>query len=212
MKNLVIVPHGDDEVLGLGGYILEKISRHDEFCVVYVAVGRDEETADQRESEIRRVLFHLGASQHSILFRGKDGMMDQIPDKDLVSMIEDQIDRFRPDRIFLPYKSHHQDHKKVYDCGMAAVRLRNKHFVPFVALYEYPFVGNSINHIEGGRMYFDITDWMEKKVKLFYYYESQVKEPPSPLNEEGIQSLARLRGLESGTKYAEMFYIQRLVV
>ena len=81
-----------------------------------------------------------------------------------------------------------------------------------VALYEYPFVTDGMDLIKGGKMYHDISDNIMDKVRLFSLYESQVKKSPSPLNSNGIKALASIRGLECGVKYAEKFYIQRMMV
>lgn len=46
----------------------------------------------------------------------------------------------------------------------------------------------------------------------FYKYESQVKRNPSPLNMEGISTLARMRGMEIGVGYAEKFYLRHKII
>jgi LmbE family N-acetylglucosaminyl deacetylase len=213
MKNLVIAPHGDDEVLGIGGYLLSRIQQNDDFKIVFVAVGNDIEKTSTRYSEIIDAMLYADVKDYEILFDSYDGTLEFIPTKDIVREFERLIDSYKPDRLFLPYKSTHQDHKIVYDASMAALRLRNNgYLVPFVALYEYPFVTQHFNEIEGGKMYFDITDFIDDKISMFYQYKSQIKESPSPLNDEGIRSLARIRGLEVGLKYAERFYIQKMVV
>ena len=80
----------------------------------------------------------------------------------------------------------------------------------FFALYEYPFITYN-DVLQGGLFYYDITEYIDKKVELFYLYKTQIKKSPSPLNEEGVKVLARMRGLECGRKYAEMFYVQKMV-
>ena len=56
-------------------------------------------------------------------------------------------------------------------------------------------------------MYHDISDVIDDKIKLFELYKSQIREKPSPLNSNGVKSLAQIRGLEFGVDYAEMFYV-----
>ena len=95
---------------------------------------------------------------------------------------------------------------------MAAIRLREGYMPKFVALYEYPFVSDGLDIVRGGKVYHDITNVIDSKVELFKLYKSQVKESPSPLNEVGIKTLASIRGLECGMKFAEMFYVQKMII
>ena len=93
---------------------------------------------------------------------------------------------------------------------MAAMRLKEGYMPKLIALYEYPFVSDGLDIVRGGKIYHDITDNIDEKVALFNLYASQVKAAPSPLNESGIKSLASI--IECGMKYAEMFYVQKMLI
>ncbi len=43
-------------------------------------------------------------------------------------------------------------------------------------------------------------------------YTTQIRQSPSPLNREGVLALARIRGVECGTEYAEKFYVQKMMI
>lgn len=216
-KILVVAPHADDEILGLGGYLYHQSRDQAKIHVVFVAVGgRENGRADQvelrqRKKEMINACCKIGVKNVSILHEGYDGIMDIIPDKQLISLLDREIAKIEPDELFLPYPSHHQDHKKTHNCGMAAIRIKEGYNVPDVYLYEYPFVGSHYDYINGGRFYHDISDCVDLKIEAFEKYGSQVREMPSPINDEGIKALARIRGLESGNDYAEMFYLQRMI-
>ena len=92
------------------------------------------------------------------------------------------------------------------------MRLRIGYMPKFVALYEYPFVSDGLDIVRGGKVYHDISDVIGAKVEMFKLYKSQVKESPSPLNSNGIKTLASIRGLECGMEYAEMFYVQKMLL
>ena len=85
-KSLIIAPHGDDEVLGLGGYITSKIEEGDHVFVVYAAVGSSD-TDLRRNEEIDSVVKFIGIQRTRILFQGYDGRLDQLSDIELISKL-----------------------------------------------------------------------------------------------------------------------------
>ena len=209
-KILVIAPHADDEVLGLGGYLLHESCKGSTIRIVYAAIGGKDrmQDAEIRLSEVSGVCKRLRAS-YQYLFIGKDAELDTVPSRDIVSKIDNIIDDYRPDEVFINCTSHHQDHKKLYECAMASMRQREGYVPKMVALYEYPCLEPG-ERIDGGRWYHDITDIIDKKCDLMSMYKSQIRKAPSPINEDGICSLASIRGRECGSNYAELFYIQKM--
>ncbi len=204
-KILVIAPHADDEVLGLGGYLMHEISNGSDIYIVIVAMN-------DRDSEFEKAKKEMKIKNSTVLFPGKDAEMDTVPKKIIVEKFERLINSIMPDELFLPYPSSHQDHETAYKCGISAIRIRPGHIIPKVFLYEYPSVGGHFDYIYGGRYYHNITDVLKKKVSVFENcYKSQIKESPSSVNEYGIKTLAMIRGMECGFRYAEMFYLQRVI-
>lgn len=212
-KILVLAPHADDEVLGCGGYLLHQIEQGAQVCIVIATIGGTDkkQVEEVRREEFLNVLNELGA-EGKVLFFGKDAMLDTVPAFELTSRIDEIIDEMRPDEVLLSYKSRHQDHIKLYDCAIASFRLREGYQPKLIALYEYPFVQDGLEPVKGGKMYHDITDVIDKKIELFNLYKSQVRQSPSPLNGEGIRKLASFRGIESGLEYAELFYVQKMII
>lgn len=216
---MVIAPHADDEVLGCGGYLLHSRSlqlkpeeRANISIVVATVGGLDVRQDYQTRMDEFLTVCHKLESEGIVLIDNMDAMLDTLPSRELITLLDKEIDTFRPDEVFLNYRSRHQDHIKVYDCAMAALRLREGYRPKFVALYEYPFITNGADRVEGGIAYHDITDVVDQKCSLFNLYGSQVRQAPSPLNEEGIKSLAAIRGMECGCKYAEKFYVQKMML
>lgn len=209
---LVIAPHADDEVLGCGGYLLHQKELGADITIIVGTVGGMDPRQDKatRLKEFNDVCDRLGA-QRQVLFFGKDALMDTIPSFDIISALDKVVDAFRPDEVFINYRSHHQDHIKMYDCALASCRGREGYSPKLVALYEYPFIISKMECVGGGNMFHDISDCISDKVDLFMLYGSQVRLSPSPLNEDGIRHLAKLRGMGCGCEYAEKFYIQRMM-
>lgn len=210
-KILIIAPHSDDELLGCGGYILSQIKQGAQVHVVFGTVGGCDirQPIERRLQEVDLVAREAGYS-YDILYHNKDAEMDTIPAREITTAIDKILSSFKPDEVFVNYPSHHQDHVVIYQCTRAAMRLKEDSMPSLFALYEYPFV-NSGDKIPGGLFYYDINEFIDEKVRLFYHYKTQIKTLPSPLNEDGIKALARMRGLECGRTYAEMFYIQKMV-
>lgn len=213
-KILVIAPHADDEVLGCGGYLLSQKEQGAIIHILFGTIGGSHklQNYEKRYEEASEATKALGAT-FSVAFVNKDAEMDMLGAKEIVSMIDAELDSFKPDEVFINYPSTHQDHVKLYECAMASMRLRDGYFPKFIALYEYPFILNQSVEISGGKMFFDIEKYAEEKSKIFCEcYPSQVRGGMSPLNRDGILELARLRGKQSGLKYAELFYIQRMII
>lgn len=210
---LVIAPHADDEVLGCGGYLLHQKQQGAEIWIIIGTIGGDDSRQDYatRFNELGSVCKELNAI-YSVLFDNKDAMLDTVPAYDITSKLDNSIDRFKPDEVFINYRSLHQDHIKMYECALASCRLREGYSPKLVALYEYPFATTQVGPIGGGYMYHDISDCIYEKVGLFEKYATQIRHTPSPLNREGILALARIRGVECGVHYAEKFYVQKVML
>ncbi len=212
-KILVIAPHADDEVLGVGGYLLHQQALGAEIMIVIGTIGGTDvrQNFDVRMAEFRAVCERLGA-RGEVLFHNMDTLMDTLPAFEITSRLDKIVDAFRPDEIFINYRSLHQDHIKLYECALASMRLREGYSPRLIALYEYPFATTQVGPIGGGYMYHDITYCIEEKVALFELYTTQIRQSPSPLNREGVLALARIRGVECGTEYAEKFYVQKMMI
>lgn len=209
-KILVIAPHADDEVLGLGGYLLDESKKGSLIHVIYAAIGGVDHRQNKttRELEVMDVVNSLNAT-YTVLFYGKDAELDMVPSRSIISAIDKEIDEHRPDEVFINCTSHHQDHKKLYECAMASMRQREGYVPKMVALYEYPCLEPG-EIVDGGRWYHVIDDSIDEKCELMNKYRSQIRKEPSPINENGIRSLAAIRGRECGAKYAELFYVQKM--
>lgn len=211
MKKISIIsPHADDEILGCGGYMLKEIKRGASVHIIYGTIGGKDarQNIDERMAEVRAVTAELGAT-FSVIAYNHDTLLDTLPSVDIISTLDKEIAALEPHEVFVNYPSNHQDYIKLYQCAVTAMRLKEGYIPPFFALYEYPFI-TSNDRLNGGMYYYNISDCIDKKIKIFEMYKSQVKTSPSPLNATGIRSLAAMRGLEAGCPFAEKFYIQRL--
>jgi LmbE family N-acetylglucosaminyl deacetylase len=126
MRRLVIAPHMDDESLGCGG-LLAKYPQ--EATVVVVT-----HSGDTRRAEHARAMDVLGVDDFRCL-EFEDGTTQQHMSQ-LVSRLDEVMSDVRPDEVYLPFPSLHQDHIGVYEAGMRSARLSMSpdHWVPNTVL------------------------------------------------------------------------------
>ena len=153
IKDLIISPHADDEVLGCGG-ILDKNS------FVYYC-GLDESLLsediqkdkkhrigiEKRLQEIKDVEGYLG-------FRwdwNVNSKVNHYTEIEFIKVFEDLINDLKPERIFIPYPSYNQDHRVIYNAVRIALRPHDKnHFVKKVLVYEHVDISISCSSMNIG--------------------------------------------------------------
>ena len=195
--NLIFAPHIDDDVIGCGGIL-------DSSCFVLFCGVQDFHivSRENRLEELRNVSKFFGFDYQVI-------DKDEVNHYDMhsyISVFEDVINRVRPDKVYVPFKSYNQDHQQIHDAAMVALRPHDRNFfVNKVLIYEEPdcFWGDNkycVNHF--------VKIDIERKIKGNSLYESQVRGHRSP---EHLRSLASLRGMQSNFDYAEAFIIYRWI-
>lgn len=198
MKNLIIAPHIDDEVLGCSAFLNE-----DTF-VLYCGV-QDREGIDisGRYEELEKVRKETGFQYH-VLKHTHENKYELF---DLLQSFEARIKISTPEFMLIPFPSYNQDHRTVYDAAFTALRPHDKnYFVKKVLIYEQPhtfFWGRS----EFVPNYFVPVD-INQKLYLYKLMASQVR---SFRSAEHLRSMAILRGGHSNMKYAEAYKILRWV-
>lgn len=199
---LVLAPHMDDETLGCGGIL----AMAEDPLVLFGVWSRDPGV------EVDSVANILGF-RYQVLYGAEfEARLLSIDRREMVARVEDVLHEERPDRVFLPSPSYHQDHNVLFDVGIAATRplSREGYVAPFVASYEYP--GSAWRRDAGEERlnyYVDIGGVIELKLRASREYRSQAGR--AIISDTVVESWARLRGSFVGVEYAEAFTIARLV-
>jgi N-acetylglucosamine malate deacetylase 1 len=228
---LVIAPHPDDEVFGCGGLIYCLKQCGAEVHVLYMTVGttvdfsaRGRSTAEERLAEIDRVASFLGFDSHAVALPGDDNhlRLDARPRRELVDVIERTgplaLAKLRPDVVIAPsWGDYNQDHQAVYEATIAACRPGAPDYrtVPRVVLtYELPYVAWSmVEHQPTPGLLVPLSpEALAAKLGALELYRSQLKSSSGPISLRGAETLARFRGLLSGSDAAEAFHVKRLVL
>jgi len=209
IKDLIISPHADDEVLGCGG-ILNKNS------FVYYC-GLDESlihkdnlkdrkhriSLDKKLEEIKDVEKYLG-------FRWDwniNSRVNYYKEIEFIKVFEDLINELKPERIFIPYPSYNQDHRVIYNAVRIALRQHDKNFfVKKVLVYEQPHVLLWENKSVKANYFIPIK--IKRKLVAYSLYKSQVR---STRSSELLKNIAEIRGVQSNCRYAEGFIVERWV-
>lgn len=215
MKNkiLVIAPHPDDETLGCGGTLLKHLESGDSLYWTLVTsmteeAGYKKNIIKTREKEIKKIkkiykfkkLFKLDFMPSKI---------DSLPLLEVIKPLVDVVNEVKPNILYLPfYGDAHTDHQVTFKAASSLIKWFRYPFIKKVIIYETLSETNfnfSTKHNFRPNMYVNISKFLEKKIKIFKTYKSEVKKHPFPRSEEAIRASAILRGSESGFKYAEAF-------
>jgi LmbE family N-acetylglucosaminyl deacetylase len=215
---LAIVPHPDDEILGLGGTLAKLAHDGCEVTVLTVSghlpplypVGAYEQTV--KEAQLAHA--EVGVSE-SIFLEVPATMLGDVPVHKLNGMILDVVTEVRPSVVFCPYPDRHVDHRLVFDSALVATRPVGVGVgVDIVAAYETLSETHwNAPHIEPNftpNWVVDITDFIEQKKKALSCYASQIACHPSPRSVETAVALATFRGTQAGFAYGEGLHVIRM--
>jgi len=214
-KILVFAAHPDDEVLGCGGIIQHFVKEGSNVVVCILTDGWTTQYSDnpilgnKKKSESVFANKLLGVDK-VIQLDFPDMKLDQVSHAEINKKLQQIIDEVKPEIIFTQSNSDlNLDHQQLYLSTMVATRPGNK-YLKKVYTYE---VGSSSewNPQEAfiPNVFFDISSFIDKKIESFQEYKSEIRDFPHPRSAEGIRVLAKLRGMQSGYKFAESFKLIR---
>lgn len=208
---VVLTPHSDDETLGMGGTVAKHVLAGDDVFVILISRHGNKE----RHKEFQCAVEALGAASVEITEpEYKDGSLDQNL-KELAFTIDDLMRQLKPDRLYIPYPSQHQDHRAVYEVGVITSRISlNADHWHIKDLLVYSEAVAEIEMYQSGlRMsYFvDISgEPLERKMAAIRCHGSQNLPAPNPSNAEFLQAEAIAAGGAVGMLAAERFSVLRL--
>lgn len=196
IQHLIISPHIDDEVLGAFTFLSTSS------FVVYLGVeDRAYITAEGRKKELASAAKAVGFKYDVLDFEVNNYLTSE-----LIAPIESYINHLKPDFLLIPSKSYNQDHRAAYEAGYSASRPHDMNFfVKNVLVYEQP--QTLLWPVEEfSPVYFREVD-IEKKLKIYELYDSQVRGHRSPGT---LRNMAEIRGKQSNYAYAEGFRVLRM--
>lgn len=216
-KTIVIAPHPDDEVLGVGGTLLRQKAEGSEVAwLIFTSInsqdGFSKERVERRADEIKRIaaLFRFDAV-YELNF--PTTRLDQIPMSDLVAAVSGVFKAFEPDEVYVPHPADvHTDHGIVFNAVAGCAKWFRYPSVRRVLAYEtLSETDFGLGTKQGFRpnVFVDIEQYLEDKLRAMDIYASELGPFPFPRSQEAVRALATLRGAAAGFKAAEAFELLR---
>lgn len=206
MKVLLLSPHTDDIELGAGGSVARLLEENHEFfwavfsiCEDAVPEGMPKNTLKE---EFLNVIRFLGIKNYKIfnfknkfLFKHRQEILDEL------WKIKK---KFKPDLVIGPSLDDlHQDHNTI---AMETFRCFKKDCS--ILGYEVPYNNSKFNFDFFYRLE---RRHIEKKIKMLDFYKSQYILNRNYFSREYIYGLAKVRGVQCNSKYAEVFEVIRWI-
>lgn len=204
MRRLVIAPHMDDESLGCGG-LLAKYPEQTDILVLT-------DSGPTRAGEHAAALRELGARASRTLGFADGELAGHT--RELVTALDEVLAQLRPDAVYLPYPSLHQDHIAAYEAGMRACRLsmsESHWFPPSVFVYDIAAYDVSLYQNEFRWNVFEALteDQVDRKAAACAAYATEIPSGAHPMR--SIKQMAAAIGTVRKVDYAEQFALVRAV-
>jgi LmbE family N-acetylglucosaminyl deacetylase len=217
MKSLVIAPHPDDEVLGVGGTILRRKSEGASIAwLIVTSINLESGWTDQqiklRSKQIKNISSFFGFdSVFELGYTSRE--LDSVPKLEIINKMTNVFQDFQPEEIFLPhYSDIHSDHRVTFEAVTSCTKWFRHPYIKRILSYE------TLSETDFGliphlnfkpNVFINIEQHLENKLNAMSLYTSEIGSFPFPRSLETIDALAKLRGSASGYKSAEAFELLR---
>ena len=213
MNVVVIAPHNDDEILGVGGTMayLAKKGHSVTVCEVTVSGTSLEKTKLQKNEAIAS---HKMLNVQTFFMDLPAVGLKEMKTRDINSAFSIAMSKLNPDIVFIPHKGDmHIDHRMTVESAMVA--LRPVSFPNLKGIYAYETLSETdwnVPSVENAfipNAFVDISNELETKLEAMKCHASQLREYPHPRSLEAIKALAMHRGTTICRPYAEAFMVIR---
>ena len=219
-KTLVVAAHPDDEVLGCGGLIAKLNKQGGHVRVIFIAEGTscryekpwgkevEEEIQQRNQCGIEAMNFLNVSDFHFYNF--PCGRLDEEPIIEIAKVIEKEVQKFEPTTILThSYNDVHNDHKTIFKAAVQATRPVGKIVKNLLSFEILSSTEWNYTKVFKPNLFVDITSEIDVKINAMHCYSTEQPKHPHPRSDQVIRSLAKIRGSQSGVKYAEGFEIIR---
>ncbi len=219
VKNVVVIsPHPDDETLGVGGAI-KRFSLQGINVSVLIVSGHlpplyKRDDFELTKAESIRAFKILGIQNYKFL-KIPATYLHQEEISSLYKKINEFINLYNPEIVFIPFPDRHIDHRVIFDGSVVACRPIKNNFPKIVLMYEtlsetHWNVGGA-EHIFNPDFFIDISNSIKEKVDAVNCYKSQINNNTSR-SIDAVKALAKFRGSQNGCDFAEAFKTVRVVI
>ena len=215
---LIIAPHPDDEILGLGGTI-SKLSSQGHKVTILTVSGHlpplyKEEVFEEHKSQALEAHKIVGAYDSKFLEIPATFVKDQTT-AELNGKIYEVLKNTQPQIVFLPFPDRHIDHQVVFESCMVVIRpLHDGKCVELAASYEVlsetHWNAPAIEPVFNPNITIDITDHIDTKLSALSCFKDEIMPFPGPRSIEAVEALAKFRGTQAGFAYGESLQLLRM--
>ncbi|HEY9852380.1 MAG TPA: PIG-L deacetylase family protein [Leptolyngbyaceae cyanobacterium] len=222
MKNkiLIIAPHADDEVLGVGGTMARFAAEGAEVYVVIATQGYPPDYSEEVSKIVREQALVanrlLGVKQTQFLPLPAANL-DSVPYREINNQLVEAIHNIQPQILYIPFNGDlHVDHQRIFLSALVAARPNLINTPNRIYAYETMSETNwnapylTPNFVPN--VFVDISDYLEMKIEAMELYASQLKPFPHERSIEALRALATLRGSTVGRFAAEAFVLVREII
>ena len=213
MRVVVVAPHNDDEILGVGGTMAKLVKQGHEVIVCEVTAGDlDDEMVQLQKREAVASHELMGVKTHFMDLPVVG--LREMKTTELNSAFQKCMAELAPDIVFIPHKGDmHIDHRMTIEAIMVALRPvslpKLKGIYAYETLSETDWNTPSVDNVFIPTMFVDISDEIEVKLEAMKCHASQLCSYPHPRSLDGIKALAMHRGGTVCRGYAEAFMVIR---
>ena len=140
--------------------------------------------------------------------------LDKYDSGEIIDKISKVFDEVKPEVILLPNRYDvHSDHKKAFDWCYSCTKVFRYPFIKKILtmeiLSETDF--GIVDEAFVPNYFVDITGTFEQKKDILKIYDGELGIHPFPRSLEGLEAIAKVRGISAGTRYAEAFHIMKMI-
>ena len=218
---LAFFAHPDDETLAAGGTIKLLTSSGSKVSAAIPNMGiysrENEINKDKKLISLRKDTLNafktLGINKPDIYFgEFSDNEIDKHSLLELIKWFEKILTKIKPDLVL----THHRfctniDHQYCHEAAVVATRASINSHVPLISC-----------EVPSSTGYLKPTQWepnlfielqkkhLDAKIKAMQAYRGEKRLDPHPRSPEVLRAIAKVRGSESGYRFAESFMIQKI--
>ncbi|MDB4279407.1 PIG-L family deacetylase [Paraglaciecola sp.] len=222
-KVLIVVAHGDDETLGMGGTIARHHNDGDEIRLIVMSDGVSARKKNNIEHENdKRQRYRALNQAANILGINKvynydfpDNQMDTISLLSIVQKIEEVFIEYPAKTVYThSVLDLNIDHQITHKAVMTACRPQKhssvKKILTFEVLSSTEWNSSALPQFNP-QYIIDIADYWETKVQALQCYQEEMRTFPHSRSIECVEALATLRGATHGFAKAEAFFVERIL-
>lgn len=224
MKYLVVAAHPDDEILGCGATMARLASEGHEVHIRILGEGATSRKETRHELGAELTKLHSDSKRAASEVRATsievgslpDNQFDSVPLLSVVKKVENMIESIQPDTIFTHFGGDlNIDHTITSRAVLTATRPVASTCVKELYFFEVPSATEwSFQRYQGGfvaNMFYNVSGFVESKVRAMACYESESRAFPHPRSEEALRAIAARWGSVVGCAAAEAFSAVRCI-